>query len=732
MKLFISMCLFTLFILNAQPGFSQKEVEISGVKYLLHSVTKGETVYSLCLKYKVTQNELNEANPGLTAVLKSGSTIKIPIKKEIAEQKPEQSSIKTVATEPEFYYHKVKKKQTIFSIARQYDITANELIRYNPEISNGLIEGQVLKIPIRTKESAEPSGQPEQKIGNEKKTVSEVSSEAVFKLHTVVAGETLYSLEQKYGVTREELISLNPTLENGLETGTRLKIPVRKTQQTDEIEKPATSFEKYKVQKGETLFSLASRFGVEVVILKKANPSLFLRSLEVGETILIPKQPVTVNQSSLTQPTSILTVNDIGSLPPPNCLPLENFVQPAYKAALLLPLYLQGNDHVSPSELNTGIILSKINISNLSRQLNSGSTDTTALTTGANIDQRSDSFLEFYEGVLLAIDSLQQKGMKIELYVFDATNQKMINALLQLDVFRELNLIIGPVYPELQESVASFAAKNRIPMVSPLASTGNFEVNNSYYFKVNPTREYQIEQTANYIADEFSNKNFVFLPMSGSSNSPEAKLAELGKSKLLAARQSVNNGESLYHEYSFQKQGLNPVKPLLDETGENIFIIPTDNEAQVSVAVTNLNSLAEKYDVVLIGTSNLTKLKSIQTENYHHVRLRYLSPYFIDYTRPLVRRFVSQYRETFSGEPSQFSYQGFDVAYYFLSALFRYGKDFSSCLPGYPMELTQMEFSFRRVTPLGGFMNNGLFITAWERNYDIKNYGIVGGANSDK
>jgi len=406
-----------------------------------------------------------------------------------------------------------------------------------------------------------------------------------------------------------------------------------------------------------------------------------------------------------------------------DCIPISGTNTQKYKVGLILPFNLQGSDQINPSEN----ILSKIDFSKTISKMPVVTTDsTTTVVNLMNIDQHVQGFLEFYEGAVLAIDSLQQKGMNIELYVFDATNQTMINALLQLDVFRELNLIIGPVYPELQESVASFAAKNRIPMVSPLAPNGNFEVNNPYYFKVNPSKEYQIEETADYIAKEFADKNFVLLPMNGNSNSMEAKLAELGKEKLIAARQSSKTKKDLFHEYSFQKQGLNDLSPLLDKTGENIFIIPSDNEAQVSVAVTNLNALAEKYNVVLIGTSNLTKMKSIQTENYHHVRLRYLSPTFVDYTKPLIRRFVSQYRETFSGEPSQFSYQGFDVAYYFLSALYRYGKDFKNCLPTYPMELTQMDFNFRRLSPVGGYMNCGLFVTAYERNYDILNYGIAG------
>lgn len=666
MKFFISIFLFAWLFLIVQPGIAQEKVEISEKTYLLHSVTKGETVYSLCLKYKVTQAEINAANPGLNAVLKSGSTVKIPIKMEIVNPKPNEKSVNVVATEPEYYYHKVNKKQTIFSISKQYGITANELIRYNPEISGGLNAGQVLKIPVRNENTPTLSEQMI-KVTDNLKSTSDSGTEVEYRFHTVVAGETLYSLEQKYTVSREELTRLNPSLQNGLQTGTRLKIPEKKK------------------------------------ILSKVEVSL---KPEVNTVATVEKE----------------TEAEIAG-----CTPITGRNTKKYKAALLLPFYLSGNESVNLSDLNKRLLINKVEADKLSSQMNYSNTDTLAMKSIAKIDPRAESFLEFYEGALLAIDSLQQEGMNIELYVFDATNQNRINDLLQLDVFRELDLIIGPVHAEIQESVASFAAKNRIPMISPLASTGNFENNNAWYFKVNPTRDYQNEQTAEYVATEFRDKNFILLPMNGGSNSQEAKLAELSKTKLLAARQSSNIRGNKFHEYSFQKQGLNAVKPMLDEASENVFIIPTDNEAQVSVAVTNLNAIAESFDVVLIGTSNLTKLKSIQTENYHHIRLRYLSTTFIDYNKPLVRRFVSRYRENFSTEPSQFSHQGFDVSYYFLSALLHYGKDFRACLPDYPMELTQTVFNFRKVSPMGGFMNSGMFVTAYERNYDIFNYGTIGG-----
>jgi LysM repeat protein/ABC-type branched-subunit amino acid transport system substrate-binding protein len=650
MKLFFSFCLLLLFFLNPELLFSQtenqKEVEISGVKYVLHTVKKSETSFSICQKYKVTQAELQKANPGLSAVLQAGSTIKIPVVKVVPEPKKEEQQMPKVIAE-EYYYHKVAKKQTLFSITKQYGVTENDLIRNNPELTKGLVVGQVLKIPVNTTKAKENS----------------VSESAIVP-----------------------------------DTGSYLK---------------------YKVESGETLYSLSTRFGVEVNELKKANPSLFSRSLESGETILIPQQSINQNRklpiSAAPSSSPIEKTQESESL---NCKPIQGKNDQKYKAALLLPLYLPGNDQLDAVGVNKALLLSKISLSN---QPVTNNQDTTSVLQGMNIDQKAVSFLEFYEGALLAIDSLQRSGMNIELYVFDVTNQQMINSLLQLDEFLDLNLIIGPVYPELQETVASFAAKNRIPMISPLSPSGSIEQNNSCYFKVSPGKDYQIEQTAIYIADEFSSKNFILLQINGESNSSESKLAQLSKEKLM-----YKSGNSLFHEYNFQKQGVNSIKSILDENGENIFLIPTENEAQVSIAITNLTALAENYNIVLMGTPSLTKMKSLQTENFHRIRLRYLTPYFIDYNKPLVRRFVTQYRETFLTEPSQFSFQGFDVSYYFLSALYRFGKDFRVCLPDYPMELTQMDFAFRKVTPLGGFVNHSLFVNSYERNFDILNFGLVG------
>jgi len=558
MKLSIVILLVWSLSMLSYSGFSQDDgeqfVEISGTKYLLHTVRKNETSFGICQKYQISQAELQKANPGLSAVLQTGAIVKIPrgkaeLKPQISEKAVQQQSV----PDEEYYYHKVVKNQNLGTIARQYGISESDVILYNPQAYSSLTPGTVLKIPVKTTKNTAQSElagfrESETKPGNNPNLV-----------HFVVSGETLYGLERQYGVSHEEITALNPELAGGLKTGMKLKLPVKAKEQS---------------------ISSASDF--------------------------------------------------------------QDFGKMKYKAGLLLPLYLSGNEHSGNEVVDKARLLDKINFINQSL-------DTVSAINGTNnIDQKSIGFLEFYEGALLALDSMQRQGMDIEFYVFDVSNQEMVNTLLQLDKFRELNLIIGPVFPELQEKVAEFAARQNIPMVSPLAPTGSFEQKNPAYIKVNPGKDYQMAKTADYIGSEFRNSHFFLIQFDEASNSAEAKLGEKIKGELSGSH---------FHQYNYKTQGVQDIKALLSDTENNVFYIPTDNEAQLSIVITNLTSLAENYNIVLMGTPLLTKFKSLQTESFHRTRLRYLTPYYVDYNKPLVKRVLGWYRDIYFNEPTQFSFQ---------------------------------------------------------------------------
>lgn len=126
---------------------AQNIVVIGGVKYAIHDVVKGETLYSLARTYGVTVDEIKAANSSLADGLKANTRIKIPIKS------AEDSSPKT-------QLHKVVRGETLYSLAKQHNLTVEELREANPHIKKGLKAGQLIEIPIKVAVVEKPVPQP--------------------------------------------------------------------------------------------------------------------------------------------------------------------------------------------------------------------------------------------------------------------------------------------------------------------------------------------------------------------------------------------------------------------------------------------------------------------------------------------------------------------------------------------------------------------------------------------
>jgi LysM repeat protein/ABC-type branched-subunit amino acid transport system substrate-binding protein len=575
-----------------------------------------------------------------------------------------------------------------------------------------------------------------------------------YTFHKVQPGETIFSISKKYLIEKKDLLTANPELIFGLKTGQTLKIPVSgkngtqigRTTAEQQDQEPGIvdqeklpSFERYKVKKDDSLYFIAKRFGIEMEDILKYNPGA-RDGLEKGEILRIPDkndlekiknqeknaiiQSGPVQDISQDVPISSGKEGKNGILP---CLPDGMAAGKTYRVGLLLPLYLPANDTINRVRITTEEMMKDTLLMNRFGNTGIFPVDSFRQRENVIVYPRSENFIHFYEGVLLAADSLKRAGMHIQLHVFD-TNQKrhVIDSLVRSGSLKGLDLIIGPAFPEMQKSVADFAFQNKIPMVSPLSSSGDFENKNPWYFKVNPARHYLIQKTADFIAEEYFDKNVIVLRMGDYSNIPEGELVKLVREKLLFSRDRNKTGKVLFHEYRFSADGTEGLKALLSKEQENVFIIPSETEAQISVAVTTLNALADQYPVTLIGLTNFQRYKSIQTEYFHRTRLNYLTPYFVNYESPVVNQFIRKFRRNFYAEPNQFSFQGYDVAFYFMSALFQYGKDFTGCLPGLKVSLTQSELVFDRVNHDGGYINTGLFIMQYEPNYDVTMKGVTG------
>jgi LysM repeat protein/ABC-type branched-subunit amino acid transport system substrate-binding protein len=181
---------------------------IEGNDYYLYYVEPGNTLYAISKMFSVSVEDLAEANPTAKDGLEIGEEILVPIK---AVNKRDARK-KEVKVEGDQILHTVQKKETLFSISKAYGVSVNDLMELNPETSERLSTGDVLKIP---------SGK--STLVQEK--FLEPARNDSFIVHQVQAGETMYSLAKQYGISQDSLLSANPDLALGVKVDQYLVIP---------------------------------------------------------------------------------------------------------------------------------------------------------------------------------------------------------------------------------------------------------------------------------------------------------------------------------------------------------------------------------------------------------------------------------------------------------------------------------------------------------------------------
>ncbi len=193
MKVFI----IAILLLFTGLGFSQEN--------LTHTVQKGESLYSISKKYKVSVSQLEQLNPAAKKGLSINSILQISANNKVEIGVDE---------------HKVQPKETLFGLSKKYNISIEKIKQLNPSIeSEGLKIGNVLRLSDSKNYSV-----PEKVSVEKPKWKKEKNSELQEIYHTVLPKETKYGLSKKYKISIAELEQLNPQIKNELAVGTRLVI----------------------------------------------------------------------------------------------------------------------------------------------------------------------------------------------------------------------------------------------------------------------------------------------------------------------------------------------------------------------------------------------------------------------------------------------------------------------------------------------------------------------------
>lgn len=212
-------------------------VPLTGSDYYI--VKKGDTLWSIARDNNISVEKLKQINNLTSNSLSIGDILKLT-----------DETIETPTTNDTYI---VKSGDTLYSIARKFGISVNELKDKNNLSSNTLSIGQILNIPT-----------------------SELIVPEIKDTYTVKRGDTLYSIARKFNITVDELKQANNLITNTLSINQELVIPTENN-----------TTKTYTVQKGDTLYSIARKFNVSVNNLKNIN-NLSSTLLSIGQTLLIP------------------------------------------------------------------------------------------------------------------------------------------------------------------------------------------------------------------------------------------------------------------------------------------------------------------------------------------------------------------------------------------------------------------------------------------------------------
>lgn len=198
----------------AQPEGATIEV-VNGKKYYVHIVQQGNTLYGIHRLYEIPVEDIVESNPGVEDGLSVGQKILIPI--------PGRDGLTQ-----NLIIHTVEPKETLYGISKKYQVSEQELREANPELENGLKIGQELKIPVNTVSSPAENEVANPFVTADDGTEYQVSFKDTLITHTVVSGETLYSISKRFMVPEKEIKDVNEMRSSRIRPGDVIYIPIKK------------------------------------------------------------------------------------------------------------------------------------------------------------------------------------------------------------------------------------------------------------------------------------------------------------------------------------------------------------------------------------------------------------------------------------------------------------------------------------------------------------------------
>ncbi|HEY9124432.1 MAG TPA: LysM peptidoglycan-binding domain-containing protein, partial [Bacteroidales bacterium] len=558
---------------------------------------------------------------------------------------------------------------------------------YNPGTTEGIKIDQLLRIPDYKSKGTVYESRHEVEIPENIKEPAKVQ-------HTIVAGQTLYGIARIYGLKPSDIEKANPgMIRDSLKPGQQIIIPLAQLKK----DSASKNFFIHKVQEKETLYSISRLYKTSVDSLKIINGLSNDSILRLGMELKVPMVVGVVQQKDMAQ-TSAET-----STPVVISMDCDSFLakteQNQVNLTLLLPFFASKAEGGGEDE----------NVAEEKRHNRQKSM----------FSPQSASYVEFYQGCLLALEDLKRKKIDVNLQVYDTENDTLLlHSIMKKPEFQSANVVIGPVSLSLMNYASRHMQKNGTYWVSPFADITNITKGNPFVFQVNAGKENLFLENIKHIPDNDTNKVIVVYNGSESDINDDFRNAAAKSKDLKVA--------SMWKELNVYHNGFAELVSMLDSTKENIIISPSVDEIFVSNLLSILESKLLLYRIKVIGRTEWTLFSSIDMNYLFDQQLSYNTPFYIDYESEPVKRFLKKYRLYFGTEPGQMSKQGFnyamlgyDVTYYFTMGYAQYGNKLPLATLCFNPEMLITQFRFQKVSPVGGMINSTLHKVSYTRDYNV-------------
>jgi LysM repeat protein len=428
----------------------------------------------------------------------------------------------------------------------------------------------------------------------------------------------------------------------------------------------------YTIQKKETLFRISKKFDVSTTDLIKRNPSL-KDGVKAGAVIYIPVK----EEQKVLVSTEITDEKEVNAL---LSRKKDSKKLPVVNVSLLLPFM---TEEAYPS-------------SNTSR------------------------FIEYYEGFLLAVDSMRNQGCSINLSVFDTGNgTEKINDILKNPAVKEADLLIGAVQNEQIHPVAKFAEKNKIRYVIPFTSKNDDVLSNPYVFQVNTPQSYLYSKAAQAGCELFKNYNIIILKVNDPQDDKKEFIQEL-KTELKQKKVS-------YKEYTYNAETFATEIESQFVTDKPNVIIPTSGTLnalnKIKTPLVTISSNRPDYQLTLFGYPEWQTYTQDHLASFYELDTYFYSSFYTNNLFPEAINFTQAYRRWYSKDMAntfpKYGMLGFDTGYFFLKGLAQKGNKLEENLDKVQVTPIQNGFKFERVNNWGGFINRKVFFVHFTKDYEL-------------